>query len=111
MLFVISADQAVQQDFKEMFEKLMNEYFPVQSVEKLVKTGLSDLQAASSTISGASNTYLSTLISLQNLQEGKYKFKYCNKKTGTTTYIYSHFFSDDQVQQAIELGEELSKAA
>ena len=107
---IYAADPAIQQDFKEIFEKLMNQFFPIQSVDQLVKTGLSDLQEASSSISKVSENYLSTLSSLQKLQVGNCQYQYKNKKTGKIEIIDNHFFSEEQVQQALQLGEELSKA-
>lgn len=87
----------------------MNQFFPVQSVDSLVKTGLSNVQKASSTISTASGKYLTTLTSLQKVQVGKYQYQYKNK-AGEVETIDSHFFSNDQVQEALKLGQDLSKA-
>ena len=101
---------SIQQDFKLVVEKLLNEFFPVQSVDSLIKMGLSDVQNASAAIAGASGSYLSALTSLENLQVGKYQFQYKNKKTKKIETIDSHFFSAEQVQQALDLGKALSKA-
>lgn len=89
---------------------MINEFFPVQSVDDLVKTALTDLQASSSTISKSSSTYLSTLTAIEKLQVGKYQYQYNNKKTGKIEVIDSHFFSEKQVQMALKLGQELSQA-
>lgn len=108
---IFAENPTIKRDFKLLFEKLLNEFFPVQSIDSLVKTGLSDLHSASSIISGASQNYLSTLTSLQKLQVGKYQFQYKSKKTGKTEIIDNHFFTEDEVQQALQLGQDLSKAA
>ena len=89
----------------------MDEFFPVKDVNRLVHTGLMDLQKAQSKISETSQAYLDALKTLQNLQVGKFQYKYKNKKTGKVETIDSHFFTDEEVQQALNLGHDLHNAA
>ena len=103
-------DPELKEDFKEIYTKLINEFFPVQMVVILVKDSESAIQAASVTVTKISPDYLQVLQSIQKLQVGKYQYQHYNKKTGKTETIDSHFFSEAEVAKALQLGQDLSKA-
>ena len=105
-----AVDPELKEDFKEIYTKLMNEFFPVQTVVILVKDGENTIQAASATVTKTSPHYLQVLQSIQKLQFGKYQYQHYNKKTGKTETIDSHFFSEAEVAKVLQLGQDLSKA-
>lgn len=84
-------------------------FFPISTADGRVKRAIGNLQKASKTVADNSPSYLSSLHSLHGLQVGKYQFYYVNPATQQKETIDSHFFSEEQVHQALQLGQELSK--
>ena len=106
-----SEDPEVQKVFQEIYTKLINEFFPVQTVLLVVKDGKSTVQSASGTITKTSPDYLQVLMAIQKIQVGKCQYQHRNKKTGKTQTVDSHFFSQAEVEDALKLGQDMSKAA
>lgn len=59
----------------------MEEFFPVQDLNSVVKGGEKAVASATTTIKQTSPDYLEALSSLQKLQVGPHKYKYYRKAT------------------------------
>lgn len=125
----LTEDPAVKDEFQQLYSKLLEEFFPVHGVDSTVKDGESAVAAAIETIKKTSPGYLEALTSLQKLQVGPYTYKYyrkatkfdikdpnafkCkyhDKPTKQAVTIDSHFFSEDEVHEALQLGQDMSNA-
>ena len=100
-------DKTIQQDFQKVFQALLNEFFPVQTVGGLVSTGNSHVMQAGKTISTGSKPYIDALNALIAMRAGKYQFTHKNKKTGKTETIDNHFFNEKDAQEALQLGRDM----
>lgn len=108
LILKLTANSDVQDSFMETLEKTMRDYVPVQNMNDPVKAAMSSIQDTSSTITSSLQEYHSVLKVLHELQVGRYQFKHENKKTEKMETIHNHFFTDELVQQAIKLGNDLS---
>jgi len=81
---------------------------PVQTVAALVNDTKVSITAASTTIGQIQDDYLTGLQSIMKVQVGQYQFIYYNPKTQKTEKIDNHFFSDAEVQEALQLGKDMN---
>jgi len=81
---------------------------PVQTVTALVNDSEASVTAASTAIGQIQDDYLAGLQSIMKIQVGQYQFSYYNPKTQKTETIDNHFFSDAEVQEALQLGKDMN---
>ena len=107
-MLCFAENDKVQKDFQNVFQTLLNEFFPVQTVGKLVNTGNSHVSQAAKTISTGSKPYIDALKALIAMRAGKYQFTHKNTKTGKTETIDNHFFDESTAQMALQLGRDMN---
>lgn len=101
-------DPTVQKIFKDLSNQVINHYFPVQSVMTIVGDTETAVTAASATITQTQSGYLAVLQLIEKAQIGTHKFTYYNLKTKVTVTINSAFFNNDEVDEATQLGKDMS---
>lgn len=105
------ADKSTQDALSKLADEVLDNFFPVETLDKDVNAIRMNFDKMSKSFQSLAPSFVNSLTSLQQMQVGKYRFQYKNKKTGKVETIDSHFFSDDLVQVALKLGQDMNAAA